>query len=182
MTPDLRVGEIRAVRTFDVGADGLLLPMVGSPLPWTDGVNSAVCRHEPHTPAAPGCHCGFWAYSSLRAAYGQPAARYLLAVVACWGRIVPATRGLRTQYARIEAVWVSRLVADDVVARLREHYPTVTFYRQRSAMLATHPTTVLDCYRPVSWLSVIRSWRRYAWRREWWRHAAWRNSSLHREH
>lgn len=41
-TPDLLVGAIRSVRTFDVSSDGLLLPMVGSPQPWADGPNTAV--------------------------------------------------------------------------------------------------------------------------------------------
>lgn len=57
--PDLRVGEIRVVRTFRVSANGDLIPLtVGGPA-WTDGANTARCR-ERHTPPVRHCQCGFY--------------------------------------------------------------------------------------------------------------------------
>ena len=55
----------------------------------------------------PGCKCGFYAYGTYRAACDYAEARWLLAVVTCWGKVVPGTRGLRAQHARIEAIWLS---------------------------------------------------------------------------
>ena len=51
--------------------------------------------------------CGFYAYGTLPAASRHAQARRVLAVVACWGRVIPGTLGLRAQHARIEAIWVS---------------------------------------------------------------------------
>lgn len=146
--PDLRVGEIRALRTFHLSRSGYLNP-VWYPFrePWANGTNTARCEVR-HTPAAPGCGCGFYAYGTYRAARDQDEARKVLAVVACWGRVVPGTRGLRAQYARVEAIWLSGRLDSRLVRRLRQHYPSVTFYRSRRLMLRRHPPTRLDSYQP----------------------------------
>jgi hypothetical protein len=147
--PDLRVGEIRALRTFRLAQYGRLYPARYGPAgPWQDGANTARC-HYGHTPAAPGCMCGFWAYGTHRAARDFIEARRVLAVVACWGRVVPGTRGLRAQHARIEAIWVSAWVSRRLVRQLRERYPSATFYRSKRFMLIRHRLTRLDSYEPV---------------------------------
>jgi len=108
-------------------------------------VNTAQCASG-HTPAAPGCRCGFYAYGTRRAARQYAEARRVLAVVACWGRVVPGTRGLRAQYARIEAIWLSARVSPHLARQLRERYPSVTVYRSKRVMLRRHPPTRLDSY------------------------------------
>lgn len=147
--PDLRVGEIRALRTFRLGPDGTLLPVAFSQVAWTDGPNTAKCNRTEHAPAAPGCTCGFYAYGSL-GSHGYPGlTAQLLAVVACWGRVVPGTLGLRAQHARIEAVWLAPvLIFSGTKARVRHRYPSVVIYRSREAMLRHHPLTQLDSYSP----------------------------------
>lgn len=147
--PDLRVGEIRALRTFRLSEYGYLNPVgYAAAGPWRDGPNTARCLAHGHTPPAPGCKCGFWAYGTYGAACDYAEARLLLAVVTCWGRVVPGTRGLRAQYARIEAVWLSGKIPRQLVQRLRLRYPSVTFYRSRRRMLRRNHPTVLDSYEP----------------------------------
>ncbi|HTS97082.1 MAG TPA: hypothetical protein VMI33_10710 [Streptosporangiaceae bacterium] len=147
--PDLRVGEIRALRTFRLSEYGDLNPVAYTAAgPWVDGPNTARCRGRSHTPAAPGCKCGFWAYGSYRGVCDYAEAQRLLAVISCWGRVVPGTRGLRAQHARIEAIWVSGRVSRARVRRLRERYPSVAIYRSRRLMLTRNRPTVLASYEP----------------------------------
>ena len=147
--PDLRVGEIRALRTFRLSEYGYLNPVGYTAAgPWQDGANSARCLGHGHTPAVPGCKCGFYAYGTYRAACDYAEARWLLAVVTCWGKVVPGTRGLRAQHARIEAIWLSARIPRRFVRRLRERYPSVTFYRSRRRMLRRHRPTALRSYEP----------------------------------
>jgi hypothetical protein len=143
---DLRVGEIRALRTFRLGQDGSLLPVAHRSGSWSDGPNTARCERGGHTPAAPGCSCGFYAYGTRRAALQHDESRRLLAVVACWGRVVPGTLGLRAQHARIEALWVSSRVNSGHAALVRRRYPSVMFYTSRRDMLREHRLTRLDSY------------------------------------
>lgn len=149
IAPDLRVGEIRALRTFRLGSDGSLLPIAYGGTPWSDEANTASCGRGSHTPAAPECTCGFYAYGTRRSASrSQPAyAGQVLAVIACWGRVVPGTLGLRAQHARIEALWVSPRVPAEQAAMVRRRYPSVAFYASRRGMLRRHRLTHLDCYR-----------------------------------
>jgi hypothetical protein len=161
-----QVGEIRAVRTFRVGPGGVLFPLFSNRA-WTDGINSASCRISrspvdgtPHRPAEPDCTCGFYAYASETAAGEYPNARYVLAVIACWGRVVAGTRGVRAEHARIEAIWMSPIVPPDLAAGVTRRYPSVSTYADRAAMLAEHPPTVLDCYDTPA--PARRAWRRFA--------------------
>ena len=41
VVPDLRVGEIRALRTFQLGSDGSLKPVAYTDVSWVDGANAA---------------------------------------------------------------------------------------------------------------------------------------------
>jgi hypothetical protein len=158
---DLRVGEIRALRTFRLPRDGsgALLPVAHATVAWTDGPNTARCDRGGHAPAAPGCSCGFYAYGSRRAARQHDEARRVLAVVACWGRVVPGTLGLRAQHARIEAIWVSRRVPLERVLLVQRRYPSVAFYGSRRAMLRQHRLTRLDSYERLPLLGGRRARR-----------------------
>ena len=81
--PDLRIGEIRALRTFRVYGDGRLRPVISAGPARVVGANTAPCREHGHTPAAPGGKRGFYAYGTCRAARYYAEARRVLAVVAC---------------------------------------------------------------------------------------------------
>lgn len=145
--PDLLVGEIVALRTFDLRADGSLWPVFAADRAWVDGQNQASCRfHEPA--GARGCMCGFWAYGSAAALRDQARARNVAVVVACWGRITPGTRGIRAQYARIEAIWLSHRVPVALVKAVSASYPSASIYRDHEVMLAKHPLTAMPSYVP----------------------------------
>ncbi len=104
-----QVGQIRALRTFRIGPDGALYPLF-SKEPWEDGVNTARCLRKdrpPHPGPDPDCTCGFYAYGGEQWVGEHPQSRHVLAVVACWGRIIAGTRGLRAEHFRIEALWLS---------------------------------------------------------------------------
>jgi hypothetical protein len=166
VVPDLLVGEIRALRTFQLSSDGSLKPVAYTSAAWTDGANAAHCDLCDHTPAAPGCGCGFWAYGTRGAAAQHRAARHLLAVVACWGRVVPGTLGLRAQYARIEAIWVSGQVPRGRVALLRKRYPSVLIYGSKRALLRRHRLSRLDSYRRLPYLARLAGLRFPFWHRD----------------
>lgn len=159
------VGEIRAVRTFRVGPGGVLYPLFSNTA-WADGSNAARCRAvrlaapagPSHAPPDPECTCGFYAYATDTGAAEYPNARHVLAVVACWGRVIAGTRGLRSEYARVEAIWMSATVPPELAAMVRERYPSVAVYAEKATMLAEHPPTELDCYeRPAR---AEATWRR----------------------
>ncbi len=161
-----QVGEIRAVRTFRVGPGGALYPLFSN-TPWGDGANTARCRavrlaavSGPSHPAPdPDCTCGFYGYASDAAAGEYPNARHVLAVVACWGRVVAGTRGLRTEHARVEAIWMSATVPAELAAMVRERYRSVSVYTDKATMLAEHPPTELDCYEEPA--QAEAAWRRF---------------------
>jgi hypothetical protein len=148
-----QVGEIRALRTFRIGPDARLYPLFGTEH-WADGTNTARCRvvdngrrsDAEHRVVDPACTCGFYAYADEPAASEYPHARHVLAVVACWGRVVAGTRGVRSEHARVEAIWMSDAVPADLAASVAENYPTMRTYSDRAAMLAAHPPTPVDCY------------------------------------
>ena len=144
------VGTVRAVRSFRVGASGELHPLYHD-TPWDDPVVTARCLlHDSpdHVAPEPDCVCGLYAYSGPYTAREDPHARHVLGVVACWGRVVTGTRGLRAQHAAIEALWFGPRVPDTVVETVRARHPWVTLHRDRAAMLRAHPPSVLDGYDP----------------------------------
>ena len=65
----------------------------------------------------------------------------------CEGRVVPATRGLRAEQARVEALWLSPACDDRLVAAVAGRYPSVAVYRSVPAMLGEHPLSRLLSYR-----------------------------------
>lgn len=167
LVPDLRVGEIRALRTFQLSSDGSLRPVAYTDVAWVDGANGANCDLRDHTPAAPGCGCGFWAYGTRGGASQHRAAKQLLAVVACWGRVVPGTLGLRAQYARIEAIWVSGRIPRGRIALMRKRYPSAVVYGSKRAMLRRHRLSRLDSYRRLPYLETrLASVRFSFWRQD----------------
>lgn len=157
------VGEIRALRTFRIGPGGALYPLFSNH-PWTDGENTARCMavgrsgSSPHAAPEPGCTCGFYAYASEGSAGEYPNARHVLAVVACWGRVIAGTRGIRAEHARVEAIWMSSTVPPDLANQVRTRYPATSVYADRASMLAEHPPTDLDCYEEPA--PTERRWRR----------------------
>src|SRR5262249_32823027 len=147
---------------------GALYPLFSN-TSWGDGANTARCRAvrlaaasgPPHPAPDPDCTCGFYAYASDSAAGEYPNARHVLAVVACWGRVIAGTRGGRPGRARVEAIWMSTTGPRELVAMVRERYPSVSVYTDKAARLAEHPPTELDCYEePVrteaAWLRFGR--------------------------
>jgi hypothetical protein len=143
-----QVGQIRALRTFRIGPDGALYPLFSND-PWHDGANTARCldaNRPPHPSPAPDCTCGFYAFGGEQWVGDHPRSRHVLAVVACWGRIIAGTRGLRAEHCRIEALWLSAAVPVDLVERVRQNHPSVAVHQDRSRMMAEHPLTPLDCY------------------------------------
>ena len=148
-----QVGEIRALRTFRIGPGGALYPLF-SDTPWHDGTNTARCRlvqnrvRAPHAAPDPTCTCGFYAYGSESAATEYPHAEYVLAVVACWGGVIAGTRGIRAEFARVEALWLSDVVPAELAGAVERRHPSIAMYRDRAALLAEHQLTVLDCYEP----------------------------------
>lgn len=163
-----RVGQVEALRTFRIGADGSLYPLYVDSA-WSDGENVARCRavrplddvatsSHPHDVPHPNCTCGFYAYANEGEAADNPHARHVLAVVATWGRMVAGTRGVRAERAAIEAVWFSAAVPRDLAARVAARYPGVAVYEDRTAMLVEHPATRLDCYaHPAATTTAART-------------------------
>ncbi len=165
-----QVGEILAVRTFRIGPQGRLFPLYLDQV-WSDEMNTAQCSlpaedNRSHLPPGPGCTCGFYAYGTESAAMEYPHARHVLAVVACWGKIIAGTRGIRAQHARLEAIWMSDRVPADLAAQVTAHYPGATAYASREQMLLRHPATMLDCYELSDRTAPERSgtWSRLAQR------------------
>lgn len=151
------VGEIRALRSFRIGRDARLYPLF-SDHAWSEGMNTARCRatdlvrrrEAEHLVVDPDCTCGFYAYADEEGAAEYPHARHVLAVVACWGRIVAGTRGLRCEHARVEALWMSPVVPAELASRVSDNYPGAITHSDKQAMLAGHPPTPVDCYETPS--------------------------------
>ncbi|HEY8301358.1 MAG TPA: hypothetical protein VIG48_05640 [Jatrophihabitans sp.] len=147
------VGEIVGLRTFRVDETGLLLPLFNDKA-WYDGPNRASCAppvgrdRAPHPVVAADCECGFYAYGTSQAAARNRQSRHIQAIVSSWGRVVAGTQGLRAEYARIDALWLSDAVPKWVRARVAMKYPSAQIYRDRAAMLAEHPLSELACYAP----------------------------------
>jgi hypothetical protein len=148
-----QVGEIRALRTFRIGPGGVLYPLFNDTA-WGDGTNAARCplpRAQgddltSHQAPDPDCTCGFYAYADEHASSDYPNARHVLAVVACWGRVIAGTRGLRAEHARVEAIWMSDAVPRELADMVASGYPGTITYTDKQTMLMQHPPTVLDCY------------------------------------
>jgi hypothetical protein len=149
-----RVGEIRALRTFRIGPGGVLYPLF-SDTAWSAGQQTARCRaadsadpDDAHGAPDPDCTCGLYAYATAAVADEYAQARHVLAVVACCGRIIAGTRGIRAEYARVEALWMSSAVPLDLAADVAASNPSAVIYADREAMLDEHAPTRLDCYEP----------------------------------
>lgn len=146
------VGEVVGLRTFRVDESGLLLPLYSS-LSWYDGVNTAACApptgehpRADHVVPSQDCECGFYAYGTEQAARHNRHMRYVQAVVSCWGEVIAGTHGVRSQHARIDAIWLHPNVPSWARHRVAQRYPSARVYGDRAAMLAEHPLSRLDCY------------------------------------
>jgi hypothetical protein len=146
------VGEIVGLRTFRVDEAGLLLPLYSN-LAWYDGPNTATCapptgdrRNTVHAVPDAGCECGFYAYGTEQAAGHNRQARYVQAVVSCWGAVIAGTQGVRAEHARIDAIWLNPNSPGWLRRRVAGRYPSARVYADRAAMLAAHPLSRLPCY------------------------------------
>ena len=72
------------------------------------------------------------------------------AVVSCRGAVLAGTQGVRAEHARIDAIWLNPNVASWTRKRVAARYPSARIYTDRSAMLAEHPLSALECYEPVA--------------------------------
>ena len=63
------------------------------------------------------------------------------------GRATPGTRGLRAQFAQVDALWLSRRVSPRAAGRRGAPLPGGRAVPRPQAMLAAHPPTVLPAYR-----------------------------------
>lgn len=149
------VGEVVGLRTFRVDESGLLLPLYSGGA-WYDGPNTAACapptghhQRAPHAVPDPDCECGFYAYGSPEAVRQNRHARYVQAVVSCWGGVVAGTRGVRAEHARIDALWLHPNAPAWLRKRVAGRYPSARMYADADAMLAEHPLTALPCYEPA---------------------------------
>ncbi len=149
-----QVGEVRALRTFRVGPHGRLFPLFNDHA-WAEAHNTAQCvlprsagDLAPHRPPEQDCSCGFYGYGTEAAALDYPHSRHVLAVVACWGKIITGTRGIRAEHARLEAIWMSSTVPADLVDEVGIRYPGVPVWANKERMLHHHPVSVLDSYEP----------------------------------
>lgn len=148
---ELLVGEVRGLRTFRVDDSGRLLPLY-SPGCWYDGPNTAVCspptgdRRAAHAVPSDDCECGFYAYGSVEATRHHHAARYVQAVVSCWGGVVAGTHGIRAEHARIDAIWISPRAPHWLRHRVAGRYPSARMFADPIAMTAEYPLTELQCY------------------------------------
>jgi hypothetical protein len=156
-----QVGEIRALRTFRIGPGGLLYPLF-SDQAWTGATNTATCplphltklphltaeQDLPHAVPDGDCTCGFYAYADETGALDYPNARHVLAVISCWGGVIAGTRGIRAQHARIDAIWMSRVVPPELGAMVAARYRHTAIFADKREMLAEYPPTMLDCYEP----------------------------------
>jgi hypothetical protein len=147
-----RVGEVYAVRTFRINTeDGALVPigaMASEPRAWASAEATAVCaRSARHSAPAEECTCGLYAFGRAEEVAAQyPQAREVLAIVACHGRIVTGTKGLRAQHARVVALWLGPGLPDDIPAKVADRYRQVPMYANKAAMLAEFPPTPLETY------------------------------------
>jgi hypothetical protein len=154
-----QVGEINALRTFRIGPDGRLYPLF-SDLAWAHAANTARCNvpraavdqfgEQPHVAPEPDCTCGYYAYASESGAAEHAHARYVLAVISCWGRVIAGTRGIRAEHARVDALWMSEIVPRELAASVAARYPSTSIYADKSTMLTEHPPTQLDCYEKAA--------------------------------
>lgn len=161
--PEPAVGEILALRSFQVTDDGDLYPVIlRDKGPWDDGENRSACT-QGFMHRAVGferCLCGFYAYSNDRWAHEYPSFQLVRAVVACYGTVTLGTKGLRCTHSQIDAVWLSRRVPDEVAERVATTYPQVQVYRDYQQMLEEHPLTDLPDYQTVN---PVRAAARRRW-------------------
>lgn len=150
-SPDPRVGEIYAVRTFRVNTDDGSLVPIAQPKQWrawADGAAEAACaRGRDHVAPHEGCRCGLYAFATAAEVGRQyPQAQRLLAIVACHGKVIAGRKGIRAQHARIVALWMSPAMSASLAGKVRARYARLPVYRDLSAMLAEFPPTRLETY------------------------------------
>lgn len=139
------VGELRLVRGFRLWDDGGLGPLslVARQDVWVDGRNEAFCsRGFVHDAPDGECSCGFYAYyEPAPTAYVSQLRASVVGVISIWGRSIVGSKGARSQFARIDALWLPPSVTDDVADAVWLRYPSAAIYRTDSpdTMFAAWP-------------------------------------------
>jgi hypothetical protein len=118
--PDL-IEPLVAFRAWRVIDGRLRSPYL--PVFWEERVMAARCRRKdrpscqsrmvPHTPPHFACGCGIHAYYEPDASFPTVDYRGVTGIVSLWGKVEVRSRGLRSEFARIEALaryshWSSR--------------------------------------------------------------------------
>ena len=159
--PEPVVG-VFALRTFQVSANGVLLPLSFTGADWADGTCIARCGRG-HAAPADGCTCGVYSLRDLRDLRLQYwTARRLVAVVALEGQTVEGSKGWRSQAARVVDVWTGSgrwgLPAKQD-GLLRQQLPGVRFHTDMDGMLAGYPELVPAARpRTAAFRRAGRSW------------------------
>lgn len=147
---DPLVGEIMAVRAFEISDEGELFAVSDTALAWTPGDNVASCRGgEAHRAPDVDCQCGFYAFLDPR---WLTSVGSVIAIVACWGDTIVGTRGVRAEYSRVVAVYLPDDVPETVGDALKSTY-RVEVYRRVPDMLQQHPLSSLPGVRTRRGLS-----------------------------
>lgn len=144
-----------AVRTFRINTDdGSLVPIAQGThyRAWADGSAEAACAiGRDHRAPDEDCRCGLYAFGSAQDVTRQYAqARRVLAVVACHGRVVVGSRGVRAERARVVALWLDPGLPAALVERATARYPSIPRFTDRAAMLAEFPPSRMQTYSDPS--------------------------------
>src|SRR3954452_9558978 len=99
------VEAVVGYRAWHVAGDGLLRPWTFTALPWSPGVNSAVCaRDDRHAPPVGDCMCGLYALTDPADRRLDFRADQAVGAIAAWGDLEVHRTGFRAQEACIVAL------------------------------------------------------------------------------
>ena len=119
-SPDVEVGRF-TLRTFLIDNRNNLRPLMlpSGGLDWVNGQCSATCLRHQRRHQAPDvmCSCGIYSVHSLeelKRQYPEEAAE-VVAVIAPEGRCITGDKGLRSEYARVIALWIADSVTTEQV-------------------------------------------------------------------
>jgi hypothetical protein len=127
--PDL-IEPIVAFRSWRAIDDRLRSPYL--PVFWDERILAARCRRARHVPPRPGCGCGINAYREPNVAFPTVDYRGVTGIVTLWGMVEIRPEGLRSEFARVEALgfysrWSNRqqaavrTIADRLGVELVDH-------------------------------------------------------------
>ena len=92
-------------RAWHLGDDGVLKPWTFTALPWSAGVNRAVCaRDDRHRPPVADCMCGLYALADPSDRRLHLQGEQIVGAIAAWGDLEVHRTGFRAQEACIVAL------------------------------------------------------------------------------